>query len=81
MVKIGMTVRDPEARLARYVATHGLKGVWHIEDVWRTADARRVERAVHAALAPYRFSARTREVFACSPSEAAAVIRAALRDA
>lgn len=74
MVKIGKTSKDATRRKQDYVRRQRLAGDWHLARQWAVTNATAAESAVHRALHMYRFSHRAREVFACSPIEATAVI-------
>lgn len=78
LMKVGKTNSDPNARLSSYVRTHRLDGEWRLVQSWNSTDPTRVEREVHRSLMKFRFSKRSREVFACSQDEALSAIRRAL---
>lgn len=76
-LKIGQTTLDPNTRAAQLSAPTSVATPFHVGYCRRVPNSNLAERAIHAALEPYRVS-ENREFFAVSLYEAARVLDALL---
>jgi hypothetical protein len=74
LVKIGLTRRSAEARMADYIKKKDLRGEWHLAEEWETDDVTLCEKLIHKNLEKYQVSGNATELFCCSEAEAIVAI-------